>query len=52
MFAVGKCWKKKGWIISVYGRVDELYYTLKARKEKADVNSYVLYDRKKRHGKG
>lgn len=34
MFAVGKCWKKDGWIISMYKRIGDPYITVKVKKAK------------------
>lgn len=31
MYAVGVCWKRDGWIFSLYKRVGEAYPTLKVR---------------------
>jgi len=33
-FAVGKCWKKDGWIISIYQGIGDPHKTMKIRKEK------------------
>ena len=32
LFAVGKCWKRDGWIISVYLRLGDRYATVKLKK--------------------
>ena len=32
MYVVGVCWKRGGWIFSVYRRLDDVYPTLKAWK--------------------
>jgi len=32
ILAVGKCWKRDGWIISVYQRLGDRYATLKIKR--------------------
>lgn len=34
MFAAGKCWKRDGWIISMYKALGDPYKTMKAKKLK------------------
>lgn len=46
MFAAGKCWKKDGWIISVYQGVEDPYVTLKLRKMKTRVDEKLTETRK------
>lgn len=36
MYAVGVCWKRGGWIFSVYRRAGEAYPTLKVRRVKGE----------------
>jgi hypothetical protein len=32
LYALGKCWKREGWIISMYQRIGDRYATVKIRK--------------------
>ncbi len=36
MYAVGVCWKRKGWIFSVYKCVGDAYPTLRVRRVKCE----------------
>jgi len=38
MYAVGVCWKRGGWIFSVYMRMGDAYPTLKVRRGKCGVS--------------
>jgi hypothetical protein len=38
MEAAGVCWKRNGWILSLYKRLGDPYITLKVRRLKADGN--------------
>ena len=38
MEAAGVCWKRNGWILSLYKRLEDPYITLKVRRLKADGN--------------
>ena len=34
LLVVGRCWKKDGWVVSVYQRIGDPYITMKVRKVK------------------
>lgn len=42
MFAVGKCWKKGEWIVSIYRCVGEPYKTLKVKKVEVPAQSKTV----------
>ena len=35
MYALGKCWKREGWIVSVYQQTGDRYATLKIKRMKS-----------------
>jgi hypothetical protein len=35
LYALGKCWKREGWIISMYQRIGDRYATLKIKRMKS-----------------
>ena len=38
MYALGKCWKREGWIISMYQRIGDRYATLKIKRTKSQAH--------------
>jgi len=38
MFAAGKCWKRNGWILSLYSQAGDQHATFKVRRIKPIMN--------------
>ena len=41
MYAVGVCWKRGGWMFSIYMRMGDAYPTLKVRRVKCGENDVL-----------